>query len=157
MPWRPFRRSGTRSDDEQRADQVAAAETAYAAGRYELARADFDATVAECSEQLAERPEDVDLTARLAAGLNGLSLCLEKLRLADDATAVRDRAVDTSRRAVELRRAARDGTPDPGMARTLRIFALVRANAGVELDEADAALNEALALHMAALTATASD
>ena len=42
---------------------------------------------------------------------------------------------------------------DPDLARTLRTFALVRANVGVELDEAQQALHDALALHMAGLAA----
>jgi tetratricopeptide (TPR) repeat protein len=155
--WRPFRRSSGRSREEQLAEQATAAETAYAAGRYELARAEYDAVIAEYRDQLAEQPDDVDLTEQLAAGLGGLARCLEKLRFFDDATAARDEAVGGSRRAVELRRAVGDGAPDPELARALRTFALVRANAGVELDEAEKALDEAMALHMAVLAATPSE
>ena len=155
MQWRPFRRSATKSPDEQLADQAASAEIAYAAGRYELARAEFDATVTEYWQQLVERPEDVDLCDQLARGLNGLALCLEKLHLFDEAAAVRDEAVSTSRRAVELRRAT--GAHDRELARTLRTFALVRANVGVELDEAGKALDEAMAVNMAVLARDPSD
>jgi tetratricopeptide (TPR) repeat protein len=157
VQWKPFRRSAVKSPDEQLAEQAESAEIAYHAGRYELARADFDAVVTEYWQQLVDRPEDVELTDRLAAGLNGLALCLEKLHLFDEATAVHAEAVETSRRAVELRRAAGSGAADTSLARTLRTFALVRANVGVELDEAEKALEEAMALNMAALTAGPSE
>ena len=151
MRWKPFRRPPDRSRDEQLADRMTAAEAAYAADRFELARAEYDVVVAEYRQRLAEQPDDVDATDLLAAGLNGLGLCLEKLRFFDEASRVLDEAVHASRRAVELRRA---GDPaDPDLARTLRTFALVRANVGVELDEAEKALNDALAVHMAALAA----
>jgi hypothetical protein len=91
----------------------------------------------------------------LAAGLNGLGLCLEKLRFFDESTQVLDEAVRTSRQAVELRRATCE-PGDPDLARTLRTFALVRANVGVELDEAERALTDALTTLMAALVATPS-
>lgn len=155
MRWKPFRRPPARSQDEQLEDRMTAAEAAYAADRYELARAEYDVVVAEYRQQLAEQPDDVDATDMLAAGLNGLGLCLEKLRFFDESTEVLDEAVRASRRAVELRRA---GDPtDPDLARTLRTFALVRANVGVELDEAQQVLHEALALHMAGLAAAPSD
>jgi tetratricopeptide (TPR) repeat protein len=156
MEWIPFRRSTEKSPEEQLAEQAASAEVAYGAGRYELARAEFDATVTEYWQQLVDRPDDAGLTDQLAASLNGLALCLEKLKLFDQAVAVFDEAVGTSRRALELRRAADDGTPDPDLARTLRMFALVRANVGVELDEAEGALEEAMAKQMALLTAAPS-
>ena len=152
MRWKPFRRPPDRSRDEQLADRMTAAEAAYSADRFELARAEYDVVVAEYRQQLAEEPDDVDATDMLAAALNGLGLCLEKLRFFDEASQVLDEAVHTSRRAVELRRA---GDPaDPDLARTLRTFALVRANVGVELDEAERACSDALALHMAALAAS---
>jgi tetratricopeptide (TPR) repeat protein len=134
---------------------MTAAEVAYAADRYELARSEYEVVVAAFRGRLAEQPDDVEATDMLAAGLNGLGLCLEKLRFFDEATAVLDEAVRTSRRAVELRRATA-GSADPDLARTLRTFALVRANVGVELDEAAKALDDALAGHMAALAAAPS-
>jgi len=66
---------------------------------------------------------------------------------------VLDEALTTSRRAVELRRAATSGPHDAALARTLRTFALVRAAAGTELDEAAKALDDATAVHLAALAA----
>jgi tetratricopeptide (TPR) repeat protein len=154
--WKPFRRPPARSRDEQLADRMSAAEAAYAADRYELARAEYDVVVAEHRQQLAEEPDDVDAIDMLAAGLNGLGLCLEKLRYFDESTEVLDEAVRTSRQAVELRRTTCE-PGDPDLARTLRTFALVRANVGVELDEAEKALSDALAAHMAALVATPSE
>jgi tetratricopeptide (TPR) repeat protein len=156
MRWKPFRRPPSRSRDEQLADRMTAAEAAYAADRYELARAEYDVVVAEYRQQLVEQPDDVEAVDMLAAGLNGLGLCLEKLRFFDESTQVLDEAVRTSRQAVELRRAACE-PGDPGLARTLRTFALVRANVGVELDEAERALTDALAAHMAALVANPSE
>jgi tetratricopeptide (TPR) repeat protein len=149
--WKPFRRE--RSRDDQLAERTAAAEIAYGAGRYELAKAEFEAVVAAHRERLAERPDDVEATELLAAGLNGLALCLEALRGFDEATALREEGLERSERAVALRRAVREGA-DPELARALRTFALVRADAGVELDEAATALEEALAVHMAVLAAT---
>jgi len=155
MRWKPFQRPPARSRDEQLADRMGAAEAAYAADRYELARAEYDVVVAEYRGRLAEEPDDVEATDMLAAGLNGLGLYLEKLRFFDEAARVLEEAVHTSRRAVELRRAGADAA-DPDLARTLRTFALVRANVGIELDEAERALEDALAVHMAALTASPS-
>ena len=155
MRWKPFRRPPERSHDQQLTDRMTAAEVAYAADRYELARSEYEVVVAAFRGRLAEQPDDVDATDMLAAGLNGLGLCLEKLRFFDEATAVLDEAVRTSRRAVDLRRATA-GSADPDLARTLRTFALVRANVGVELDEAAKALDDALAVHMAALAAAPS-
>lgn len=154
MRWKSFRRQPVRSADDELAERASAAETAYAAGRYELARAEFDVTVTEYWQQLVERPEDVELTDLLAAGLHGLARCLDKLGLADEATAVRDEAVGTSGRALELRREAAHHGPDPDLAATLRTFALARVDAGVELDEAETALDEAMAVHMAVLAAS---
>ena len=153
MRWKPFRRPPEQSPDEELAGRMVAAETAYAADRFELARAEYDVVVTEYWQRLVDRPDDVDLTDQLAVGLNGLALCLEKLRLFDEATALSEEAVGTSRRALELRRAM-SGPADPDLARTLRTFALVRANVGVELDEAEKALNDALSVHMAALAAS---
>jgi len=62
-----------------------------------------------------------------------------------------DQALAASRQALDLRR----GLPtveDTEMARTLRMFAHVRAEAGVELDEALSALNDAQARHMNAIS-----
>lgn len=153
MRWRPSRRPPERSRDERLAAQTSAAEVAYAAGRFELARAEFEAVVAQHREQLTEHPDDADATELLAAGLDGLALCQEKLRRFDEGTQARAEGLRLSERALELRRAAVEGA-DPDLARTLRRFALVRANAGVELAEAEKALEEALAMHMAVLTAT---
>lgn len=155
MRWKPFRQPPEQSPDEELAERMTAAGIAYDADRFELARAEYDVVVTEYWQQLVDRPDDVDLTDRLAAALNGLALCLEKLRFFDEATAVSEEAVGTSRRAVELRRAV-SGPADPRLARSLRTFALVRANVGVELDEAEQALDDALATHMAALAATPS-
>ncbi len=150
MRWNARRRAPDRSRDEQLAEWTAAAEAAFAASRYELARAEFEAVVAEHRERLGERPDDVEATDLLAAALNALGLCLEKLRHVDEAAAVFGEALGTSRRAVALRRAA-TGPADPSLARTLRTFALVRANAGAELDEAERALGDAVGVHMAVL------
>jgi tetratricopeptide (TPR) repeat protein len=69
-----------------------------------------------------------------------------------------DRALGASRRAVELRRAGpRKGSADPDLARALRMFALVRARAGSELDEAEQALGDAMAVHMTVLGEQAAD
>ncbi|GIE82529.1 hypothetical protein Aph02nite_84790 [Actinoplanes philippinensis] len=67
-----------------------------------------------------------------------------------------DRAVEVSRAAVETRRSqGPDARPlavrADELARTLRMFAHARAEAGVELDEAQSALTEALTLQMNAL------
>lgn len=156
MRWNPFGRPPEQSEDDELGERMAAAEVAYAADRFELARAEYDVVVTEYWQQLVDRPDDVDLTDQLAAGLNGLALCLEKLRFFDEAKAVSDEAVGTSRRAVELRRAV-SGRADPHLARTLRTFALVRANVGVELDEAERALDDALAVHMAVLAGAPGD
>lgn len=61
-----------------------------------------------------------------------------------------DRALTVSREAVELRR---QGTYDADRARSLRMFALVRAAARIELAEALAALDEAMAVHLTMLSA----
>ncbi len=144
-----------RSPDEQLAEWTAAAEAAHGAGRHELARAEYEAVVEEHRRRLGERPDDVEATDLLAAALNGLGLCLEKLRHVDEAATAFGEALGTSRRAVELRRAAA-GPADPALARTLRTFALVRANGGVELDEAERALGEAVGVHMAVLAVSPS-
>ena len=78
---------------------------------------------------------------------------LGALRRFDDAAAVLDEGMAVSRRAVALRRATAEGAADLDLARALRTFALVRANAGVELDEALRAADDAAAVHMAALAA----
>jgi tetratricopeptide (TPR) repeat protein len=62
-----------------------------------------------------------------------------------------ERALPVSRRAVELRRTCSRG---PDLARTLRMFAHVRAGAGTELTEAMTVVEEALALYLTALTST---
>ncbi|WP_285691423.1 hypothetical protein [Actinoplanes sp. NBRC 103695] len=67
-----------------------------------------------------------------------------------------DRAVTVSREAVETRRGQpADDRPPPAreleLARTLRMFAHVRAEAGAELDEAQTALSEAQTLQLNAL------
>ena len=154
MRWNPFRRSPAPSRDAQLLDRAAAAEAGLASGRYELAHADFLAVVEEYRAQLAEEPDDPDLTDLLAAALHGLAASLEKLRRFDELPDVPADAVRTSRHAVELRSAHGDGAPDPDLARSLRTFALARVHAGVELDEADDALTHATALHMAVLTAS---
>jgi tetratricopeptide (TPR) repeat protein len=151
--WNLFRRSPAHSRDDQLMAQGEAAEADYAAGRFELAREGFTGVVEANRQELQERPDDVDAVDRLAAGLNGLGRCLGRLRHFDEAAAVLDEALGTSRRAVELRRAATACPHDAALARTLRMFALVRAGVGVELDEAATALDDAMALHMAALTA----
>jgi tetratricopeptide (TPR) repeat protein len=151
--WNLFRRSPAHSRDEQLLAQGEAAEADYAAGRFELAREGFAGVVEANRQELTERPDDVDAVDRLAAGLNGLGRCLGRLRHFDESTSVLDEALGTSRRAVELRRAAAHGPHDAALARTLRTFALVRASVGVELDEATKALDDAMAVHMAALTA----
>ena len=154
MRWNPFRRSPAHSRDEQLLARGAAAEADYAAGRYELAREGFGAVVEAYRQELATRPDDLEVVDVLARGLNGLGETLGKLHRDDEAAEVLDEGLAISRRAVELHRAAGDGTPDPDLARTLRTFALVRVNVGVELDEAEKALNDAVAVHLAALTAT---
>lgn len=63
-------------------------------------------------------------------------------------------ALPASRRAIELRQAGPDAG-GPGTANTLRTFAHVRALAGVELDEAQDVLTDALVLYMTELTRTA--
>ncbi len=155
MRWNARRRPPDRSRDEQLTGWTAAAEAAFASGRYELARAEFEAVAEEHRQRLGERPDDVEATDLLAAALNGLGLCLEALRHFDEAVRVFDEALGTSGRAVELRRAAA-GPADPPLARTLRTFALVRANAGVELDAAERALDDAVGVHMAVLVANPS-
>lgn len=157
MRWNPFRRSPGHSRDEQLFAEGEAAQAHDEAGRHELAREGFAAVVAAYRQELADRPDDPEVTALLADRLNGLGQCLGALRRFDDADAVFDEAVATSRRAVELRRAAAQGTPDLELARALRTFALVRANLGIELDEAERALEEALAVHMATLAAAPGD
>jgi tetratricopeptide (TPR) repeat protein len=152
--WNPFRRSPAHSRDDQLLAQADAAEADYASGRFELAREGFAAAVEANRQELAERPDDPETVDRLAAGLNGLGRCLGKLRHFDEATATLDEALTTSRRAVELRRATAAEPHDAALARTLRTFALVRAATGVEMDEAAKALDNAMAVHMAALTAT---
>lgn len=154
MRWNPFRRSPAHSRDEQLLEQGAAAETAYAAGRYELAREGFGAVVEAYRQELWTHADDPEVVDVLARGLNGLGQTLLELRHYDEAAEVLDEGLAVSRRAVELHRAAADGTPDPDLARTLRTFALVRVNVGVELDEAEKALDDASAVHMAALTAS---
>jgi tetratricopeptide (TPR) repeat protein len=67
-----------------------------------------------------------------------------------------DRAMTISREAVEVRRSQAPDDRPPAvraneMARTLRMFAHVRAEAGAELDEAQAALTEAMTLQMDAV------
>jgi tetratricopeptide (TPR) repeat protein len=154
--WNPFRRSPAHSRDVRLAERAAAAEAGLAAGRYELAHAEFAAVVDDYRAQLAEHPDDPELTELLAARLHGVAVSLEKLRRFDELTDVQDEAVRTSRRAVELRRGSGTGGGDPDLARALRTFGLVRAHAGVELDEAERALTDAMAVHMAVLTATPS-
>ena len=153
MRWNPFRRTPAHSDDDRLAERTAAAEAGLAAGRYELAHAEFAAVVDEYRALLVDRPDDPEVTDLLAARLRGLAESLEKLRRFDELAAVQDEAVRTSRRAVELRRATVTRAGDLDLARTLRTFALVRAGAGVELDEAARAVDEAAAVHMAALAA----
>jgi tetratricopeptide (TPR) repeat protein len=155
--WNPFRRSPAHSRDAQLAERAAVAEAGLAAGRYELAHAEFAAVVEEYRAQLTDHPDDPEITELLAARLHGLGLSLEKLRRFDELPAVQEEAVRTSRRAVELRRAAGTGGADPELARALRTFGLVRAHAGVELDEAQQALSDAVAVHMAVLTASPSE
>jgi tetratricopeptide (TPR) repeat protein len=156
--WNPFRRSAIHpADDRSPAAQLLAqgeaAQAHDAAGRHELAREGFAEVVAAYRQELATRPDDPEITALLADRLNGLGQCLGALRRFDDATAVLDEGLEISRRAVELRRATVDGAADLDLARALRTFALVRANAGVELNEAVRAVDEAAAVHMAALAA----
>ena len=153
MRWNPFRRTPAHSRDVRLAERAAAAEAGLAAGRYELAHAEFAAVVDDYRAQLADHPDDPEVTELLAARLDGLGVSLEKLRRFDELPEVHDEAVDTSRRAVELRRAIGTGAADPDLARALRTFGLVRAHAGVELDEAERALSDAMAVHMAVLTA----
>ena len=158
MRWNPFRRVPSDSPDdpseqEQLLAQGEAAHAHHAAGRHELAREGFATAVEAYRKDLATHPDDPDVTGLLADRLNGLGQCLFALRRHEEATAAFEEGVETSRRAVTLRRAVADGTPDLDLARTLRTFALVRANAGVELEEADRALDEATALHMATLAA----
>jgi tetratricopeptide (TPR) repeat protein len=67
-----------------------------------------------------------------------------------------DRAMTVSREAVEVRRSQPSDNRPPAVranetARTLRMFAHVRAEADAELDEAQAALTEALTLQMDAV------
>jgi tetratricopeptide (TPR) repeat protein len=150
--WNPFRRSPAHSRDEQLLAQADAAEANHAAGRFELAREGFAAVVEAYRQELEERPDDPEVLDLLSARLNGLAQSLDALRRFDEAAEVLDEALRTSRRAVELHPAG-----DPDRPRALRAFALARANAGVELDEADKALNDAMAAHMAALTATPSE
>jgi tetratricopeptide (TPR) repeat protein len=154
MRWNPFRRGHTHSRDEQLLAQDAAAEADLAAGRYELAREGFAEVVEAYRTELETRPDDPETVDRLASGLRGLTRTLHRLRRFDEASALLEEALGVSRRAVELRRAAHTGSADPELARSLRGFALVRAIAGVELDEAGKALDEAMAGHLAALTAT---
>jgi tetratricopeptide (TPR) repeat protein len=154
--WNPFRRSPAHSRDAQLAERAAVAEAGLAAGRYELAHAEFAAVVDDHRAQLAAHPDDPETTELLAARLHGLGQSLEKLRRFDELVPVQDEAVRTSRRAVELRRADASGA-DPELARALRTFGLVRAHAGVELDEAEQALSDAIAIHLAVLTASPSE
>jgi tetratricopeptide (TPR) repeat protein len=141
--WNPFRRSPAHSRDQQLQAQGAAAEADYAAGRYELAREGFSAVVEAYRQEQQDRPDDPESADQLATGLNGLGRCLNRLRRFDEASAILEEAVAVSRRAVELRRAG--GPVDSDLARSLRMFALVRANAGTELDEAQKALDDAWA------------
>jgi tetratricopeptide (TPR) repeat protein len=159
MTWNPFRRSPAHSRDDQLSARGTAAEADYRAGRYELAREGFTAVVEAYRQEQQHRPDDPETADRLAAGLNGLGQCLTRLRRFDEATEVLDEALLTSRSAAELRRdgAGPGGPGDPDLARALRTFALVRANSGTELDEAEVALNDAMAVHMAALTAAPSE
>lgn len=154
MRWNPFRRSPAHSRDDQLLAQAEAAEANHAAGRFELAREGFAAVVEAYRQEVAARPDDLDMLDLLSARLDALARCLEALRHFDESAEVLAEALGTSRRAVELHRAGGGGPGDPGLARALRTFALVRADAGVELDEAGKALDDALAVHMAALTAT---
>ena len=115
MRWNPFRRSPAHSRDVRLAERAAAAEAGLAAGRYELAHAEFAAVVDDYRAQLAEHPDDPELTELLAARLHGVAVSLEKLRRFDELTDVQDEAVRTSRRAVELRRGRHRGRrPRPG-------------------------------------------
>ena len=162
MRWNPFRRvpSDSRTDPTAQEQLLAQGEAAYAhhaAGRHELAREGFVAVVEAYRRDLATHPDDPDVTALLADRLNGLGQCLGALRRHDEATAAFDEGLGTSRAAVTLRRPLANGGPDLDLARTLRTFALVRANTGVELDEADKALDEAIAVHMATLTGEPSE
>jgi tetratricopeptide (TPR) repeat protein len=154
--WNPFRRSPAHSRDAQLAERAAAAEAGLAAGRYELAHAEFAAVVDDYRAQLVDHPDDPEVTALLAARLDGLGVSLQKLRRFDEVAAVQDEAVGISRRAVELCGAVGSGGADPDLARALRTFGLVRAHAGVELDEAEQALTDAMAVHLAVLTAAPS-
>ena len=60
-----------------------------------------------------------------------------------------NRALTISREAVELRR---QSPVDLDQAKALRMFALVRAGAGAELEEALSALDDAMSVHMTLLT-----
>jgi tetratricopeptide (TPR) repeat protein len=153
----PFRRSPAHSRDARLAERAAAAEAGLAAGRYELAHAEFAAVVDDYRALLVDHPDDPEITDLLAARLDDLAVSLEKLRRFDELVAVQEEAVRASRRAVELRRADGIGGADPELARTLRTFGVVRAHAGVELDEAEQALSDAMAVHMAVLTASPSE
>lgn len=162
MRWNPFRRmpSDSRTDPSAQDQLLAEGEAAHAhhaAGRHELAREGFVTAVEAYRQDLATHPDDPDVTALLADRLNGLGQCLAALRRYDEATAAFEEGLGTSRAAVVLRRPLADGTPDLDLARTLRTFALVRANTGVELDEADKALDEAIAVHMATLAGEPSE
>jgi hypothetical protein len=154
--WNPFRRSPAHSRDVRLAERAAAAEAGLAAGRYELAHAEFAAVVDDYRTHLADHPDDPEVADLLAARLDGLGVSLEKLRRFDELPDVHAEAVETSRRAVELHCAVGTGGADPDLARALRTFGLVRAHAGVELDEAEQALTDAMAVHMAVLTAAPS-
>ena len=156
MRWNPFRRTPAHSRGAQLLDRMASAEAGLAASRYDLAHAEFAAVAEEYHAQLAEHPDDPEITALLATALHGLAVSLEKLRRFDELGDVQDEAVRTSGRAVGLRRTHGTAGADPDLALALRTFGLARAHAGVELDEAERALHDAVAVHLAVLTATPS-
>lgn len=99
----------------------------------------------------------VTIAQALGPGYRGLlTAALQSLAGALGEDGQLDRAVTVSRAALQARRDQADDDRSPvvygsELARTLRMFAHVRAEAGVELDEAQTALGEALTLQMNAL------
>lgn len=181
------------------AARAEAAESLFAAERYEPARAGFVDVIVELRREREARPDDVEPDWRLARQLVNLGLCLGQLGRFDEAVgpleeaeailrrlyehddalrwllplfavamrslagALRDagrwpEALSQSRRVLELHRSApRDLLDKDQLAVALRLFALVRERAGAELEEAERAAEEAVALHMAVLARTPDD
>lgn len=124
-----------------------------------------------CLDRLQRYDEAVEVLQAAVAVFDGLSRLddpdrwrpfiagtLQTLAGALGKSGRHDRALTVSREAVELRRAGPGGGyDDPELAKALRMFALVRGLARTELGDAEQALDEALRVHMAVLSARAED